>query len=178
LVSGKEVVVERRVNDVKVKLHRGDITELEVDAIVNAANNQLWMGSGVAGAIKRKGGQEIEDEAVSKGPIPIGEAVVTGAGRLKAKYVIHAATMGMDFATDERKVADATRNSLRRARELGLSTIAFPALGAGVGRFPLSQVAQIMIGEVKRHVSEATSLDTVIFAVYDEAAHRAFEAEL
>lgn len=92
--------------------------------------------------------------------------------------MIHAATMGMDFATDERKVADATRNSLRRARELGLSTIAFPALGAGVGRFPLSQVAQIMIGEVKRHVSEATSLDTVIFAVYDEAAHRAFEAEL
>lgn len=174
----KGVKVERKLNKTTIRLYQGDITELEVDAIVNAANNHLWMGGGVAGAIKRKGGREIEEEAVKKGPIPIGETVVTGAGRLRAKHVIHAATMGQDLATDEGKVADATKNSLLRALGLGLSSIAFPALGAGVGCLPLSQVARVMMGEVKRHISEATTLEVVIFALYDEAAYRAFEAEL
>lgn len=174
----KKVEVERKVNRTTLRLCRGNITELEADAIVNAANNRLWMGGGVAGAIKRKGGKEIEEEAVRKGPIPIGEAVVTGAGRLRAKHVIHAATMGQDLATDERKVADATRNSLLRARELRLTSIAFPALGAGVGHLPLPQVARIMMAEVKGHIGEGTTLATVVFALYDEAAYRAFEAEL
>ncbi|MEM3087272.1 MAG: macro domain-containing protein [Halobacteria archaeon] len=93
----------------KIELFQGDTTALEVDAIVNAANNRLLMGAGVAGAIKRRCGQEIEDEGVRKGPIPVGEAAVTGAGRLKARYVIHAAVMAMDFQTDAKKIRDARR---------------------------------------------------------------------
>ena len=113
----------------KIKFVKGDITDMEVDAIVNAANNELWMGGGVAGAIKRKGGIEIEEEAVKKGPIPVGEAIVTGAGKLKAKYVIHGAVMGRDLQTDAEKIKNATINSLKRAEELGLKSIAFPAFG-------------------------------------------------
>src|SRR3990170_7908766 len=100
---------------VKIEVLRGDITKLELDALVNAANNRLWMGGGVAGALKRAGGPEIEAEAIKKGPIPIGEAVVTGAGKLKAKYVIHAAVMGQDLQTDATKIRQATVNSLKRA---------------------------------------------------------------
>lgn len=157
-----------------IDLFKGDITTLEVDAIVNAANNHLWMGAGVAGAIKRAGGQSIEDEAVRKGPIPIGEAVVTGAGRLKARYVIHAAVMGQDLTTDAAKVAAATKNSLLRAEELGLKSIAFPALGTGVGGFPLSQAAEIMISTVREHLQRPTSLSRVVFALFGDEAYRAF----
>ncbi|MCM8763108.1 MAG: macro domain-containing protein, partial [Candidatus Omnitrophica bacterium] len=97
----------------EIKVIEGDITDLAVDAIVNAANNKLVMGGGVAGAIKKKGGKEIEEEAVKKGPIKIGEAIETKAGRLKAKYVIHAATMGLDFKTDEIKIRNSCANSLK-----------------------------------------------------------------
>jgi O-acetyl-ADP-ribose deacetylase len=95
----------------------GDITECSVDAVVNAANNYLWMGAGVAGAIKRKGGQVIEDEAVRQGPIPVGEAIVTSAGALKARYVIHAAAMGQDLVTNAEMIRQATINSLARTRD-------------------------------------------------------------
>lgn len=166
------------VNGISLKLYHGDITELGVEAIVNAANNHLWMGGGVAGAIKRKGGQEIEAEAVKKGPIPIGEAVATSAGRLKAKYVIHAATMGQDGQTNETKIRNATTNTLLRARELGVTSIAFPALGAGVGGFPLGKVARIMLTQVKAHASVPTSVQEVVFALYDQQAYAAFEQEL
>ncbi|MDP2728134.1 MAG: macro domain-containing protein, partial [Dehalococcoidia bacterium] len=139
----------------------------------------LWMGGGVAGAIKRKGGREIEEEAVAKGPIPVGEAVFTGAGRLKARFVIHAAAMGQDLTTDETKIRDATANSLRRAQELGLESIAFPALGAGVGGFPLSQVASVMLEEVERHLhNPSSSLRLVVFALFGSEAYQAFEKEL
>ncbi|MEE8472673.1 MAG: macro domain-containing protein [Dehalococcoidia bacterium] len=156
--------------------HRGDITQLEVEAVVNAANNQLWMGGGVAGAIKRQGGREIEDEAVAKGPIPIGEAAVTGAGKLKAKYVIHAAVMGMDFHTDAEKVRSATRNTMKRARELGIKSLAFPALGTGVGGFPLDECARIMVEEIRAHHNPG--LEEVTFALYGEEALRAFQEAL
>lgn len=162
----------------RITLYKGDITKLETEAIVNAANNALWMGAGVAGAIKRAGGEEIEREAISKGPIPIGEAVVTGAGRLKAKYVIHAAAMGQDLETDEVKIRKATKNSLLRAEELGLKSIAFPALGTGVGGFPYEEAASIMIGAVREHLAGETSLEEVVFALYGEEAYRAFEQEL
>ena len=162
----------------RITLYQGDITKLETEAIVNAANNALWMGAGVAGAIKRAGGEEIEREAMSKGPIPIGEAVVTGAGRLKAKYVIHAAAMGQDLVTDENKIRNATRNSLRRAAELGLKSIAFPALGTGVGGFPYEEAARIMIETTREHLAAKTSLEEVVFALYGEEAYRAFEREL
>lgn len=159
----------------KIELFQGDITTLEVDAIVNAANNRLLMGAGVAGAIKRRGGQEIEDEGVRKGPIPVGEAAVTGAGKLRARYVIHAAVMAMDFETDAKKIRDATRNTLKRARELGIKSIAFPALGTGVGDFPLDECARIMLDEVHKG---AADLERVVFALYGAEAHEAFERVL
>ena len=135
---------------VKIEAYHGDITHLELEALVNAANNRLWMGGGVAGALKRAGGKEIENEAVQKGPIPLGEAAVTGAGKLKARYVIHAAVMGRDLKTDAEKIRQATKNSLLRGDEIGIRSIAFPALGTGVGGFPLGDCARIMIGEVSR----------------------------
>ncbi len=136
------------------------------------------MGGGVAGALKRVGGKEIEAEAVRKGPIPIGEAVVTGAGKLKARYIIHAAVMGQDLETNAEKVRQATKNSLLRADELGIKSIAFPALGTGVGGFPRDECARIMIGEVRQFSAKKTGLDRVVFALYDEPAYQAFKQEL
>ncbi|MCK4428050.1 MAG: macro domain-containing protein, partial [candidate division Zixibacteria bacterium] len=141
--------MEKNISGVKIKVVQGDITEIEVDAIVNAANNHLWMDAGVAGAIKRRGGKEIEDEAMKKGPIPVGEAVVTSAGGLKAKYVIHAAVMGQDLVTKEEYIKNATQNSLKRAEELEIESIAFPAFGTGVGGFPTDECARIMLDQVK-----------------------------
>lgn len=154
-----------------------DITQQEVDAIVNAANDRLWMGGGVAGAIKRAGGKEIEDEAVRKGPVRVGEAVVTGAGRLRARYVIHAVTMGQDLQTSAEIIREATRNALRRAAELNLRVVALPALGTGVGGFPLGACAKIMV-EAAREVTRDTSIERVIFVVRGEEARRAFAAAL
>ena len=159
----------------EIKIVKGDITALKVDAIVNAANNELVMGGGVAGAIKRKGGQNVEDEAVKKGPIEIGEAVATSAGKLLAKFVIHAATMGMNFKTDEIKVRNSCRNSLKVAEELKISSVAFPALGCGVGGFPLLAAAKIMSQEVYRHLRETKSnLKEIIFCLYDQEAFEIF----
>ncbi len=159
----------------QIKIVRGDITDLEVDAIVNAANNKLVMGAGVAGAIKRKGGLSIEQEAVKKGPIKVGQAIETSAGALNAKYVIHAATMGLDFKTDEIKIRESCKNSLRLAGKLKISSIAFPALGCGVGGFPLLASAKIMSQEVFRYLrEEETTLKTIIFCLYDEEAYDVF----
>ncbi|MBI4504318.1 MAG: macro domain-containing protein [Chloroflexi bacterium] len=154
-----------------------DITQLDVDAIVNAANDRLWMGGGVAGAIKRAGGQEIEDEAVRKGPVKVGDAVATGAGRLKARHVIHAVTMGQDLQTSAETIRQATRSALRRAAELGLRSIALPALGTGVGGFPLGTCAKLMV-EATREVIATGSLERVVFVVRGEEARRAFAAAL
>ena len=164
-----------KIKDTEVKILQGDITDLKIDAIVNAANNKLVMGGGVAGAIKRKGGKVIEEEAVKKGPIKIGEAAFTAAGSLKAKYVIHAATMGMDFQTDEIKVRDSCRNALRIAEELKVKSIVFPALGCGVGGFPLLAAAKIMSQEVFRHLKEdGSGLKEIIFCLYDKEAYDIF----
>ena len=155
---------------------RGDIAQQEADGIVNAANNHLWMGAGVAGAIKRAGGREIEAEAVAKGPIAIGEAVATGASRLKACYVIHAAVMGQDLRTDAEKIRRASQTTLRRADELGLRSIAFPALGTGVGGFSLDECARVMLDAVEAHAAAGTtSLEQVIFVLYDAPALQAFQ---
>ncbi len=159
-----------------IKLIKGDITTFEGDAIVNAANNHLWMGAGVAGAIKRKGGMEIEKEAVSKGPIPIGEAVVTGAGELNCKYVIHGAVMGRDLKTDAQKIGMATINSLRRAEELGLSTIAFPAFGTGVGGFSFTECARVMKSALEEYFSEKkSSLKEIYFYLFTEESFHSFQ---
>jgi O-acetyl-ADP-ribose deacetylase len=154
----------------------GDITQLEVDAIANAANNALWMGAGVAGAIKRAGGEEIEREAVALGPIEVGEAVATGAGRLPAKHVIHGAVMGQDLRTSDELVRRTTQRCLELADELGCRSLALPAFGTGVGGFPLEDCAQIMVAAARAH--EPSSLERVVFAVFGGEARRAFEAAL
>ena len=154
----------------------GDIAQLEVDAIANAANDQLWMGAGVAGAIKRAGGEEIEREAVAKGPIEVGEAIATGAGRLIARYVIHGAVIGQDLRTDAELVRRTTASCLRVADELGLESLALPAFGTGVGGFPLDECARLMVEEARRF--EPRSLRRVVFAVYGDEARQAFERAL
>jgi len=165
-----------KIRDTEVKIVQGDITELKADAIVNAANNKLVMGGGVAGAIRRKGGKIIEEEAVKKGPIEVGEAVATSAGKLPAKYVIHAATMSMDFKTDEIKIRNSCRNSLKAAEDLEIKSIAFPALGCGVGGFPLLACAKIMAQEALKHLRETeTSLKEIIFCLYDQQAFTVFK---
>ena len=163
---------------IKIEVQQGDITQLELDALVNAANNRLWMGGGVAGALKKAGGKEIEAEAVKKGPIPVGEAVVTGAGKLKAKYIIHAAVMGPDLKTDAKKIREATKNSLLSGDELGIKSIAFPALGTGVGGFPLNECARIMIDEVRQYSARKTGLEKVVFVLFGQSAYQAFKQEL
>ena len=160
----------------QLEVVEGDITRLEVDAIANAANDHLWMGAGVAGAIKRAGGEEIEREAVAKGPIPVGEAVATGAGSLPARWVVHGAVMGQDLRTSTEIVRRTTASCLRLADELGASSLALPAFGTGVGGFPLGECARLMVDEVRGF--EPSSLRRVVFAVYGDEARRAFEDAL
>src|SRR5205814_4191606 len=152
------------IGQASLETERGDISQAKVDAVVNAANNHLWMGAGVAGALKRAGGLEIEREAVAKGPVEIGEAVVTSGGALPARYVIHAVVMGQDLQTDQSKIRMATRNSLIRARELAIASMAFPALGAGVGGFPPDQAADAMIEECLSFIEngKAASLKKIL----------------
>ena len=154
----------------------GDITALDVDAIANAANNALWMGAGVAGAIKRAGGEEIEREAVAKGPIDVGEAVATAAGRLPARWVVHGAVMGQDLRTDAGLVRRATESCLRVADELGAESLALPAFGTGVGGFPLDECARIMVEAARDH--RPASLKRVVFSVFGTAAKDAFDSAL
>jgi len=158
---------------------RGDITEAEVDAVVNAANAELWMGAGVAGAMKRKGGTVIEEEAVRQGPIEPGEAVLTVAGNLPATHVIHAAAMGRDLKADSAKIAAATRASLAIADKHRMASIAFPALGSGVGGVPPAQSADTMVSAVVDHVrSGKSSLQKVMFVLYQDEAFKAFSDAL
>jgi O-acetyl-ADP-ribose deacetylase len=156
----------------ELEVVEGDITELEVDAIANAANNELWMGAGVAGAIKRAGGQEIEQEAVAQAPIAVGQAVTTGAGSLKARHVVHAAVMGQDLQTSAELVSQATRRTLEVADELGARSLAMPAFGTGVGGFPIERCAELMVTEVRAF--EPANLERVVFAVFGHDAEHAF----
>ena len=147
-----------------------------MDAIANAANNELWMGAGVAGAIKRAGGDEIEREAVAKGPIAVGDAVATGGGNLPAKHVVHAAVMGQDLQTDAELIRKATRRTLEVADELGSRSLAMPAFGTGVGGFPIGECAAIMVDEARAF--EPGYLERVVFAVFGDDAEEAFRAAL
>jgi O-acetyl-ADP-ribose deacetylase (regulator of RNase III) len=161
---------------VEVEVVEGDIAELEVDAVANAANNELWMGAGVAGAIKRAGGREIEAEAVAQGPIEVGEAVVTSGGGLKARNVIHGAVMGQDLQTNADLLRKTTRRVLEVADEVGARSLALPAFGTGVGGFPLDECAAIMVREVSSY--EPRSLERIVFAVFGDDAEQAFRAAL
>ncbi|MGQ9587542.1 MAG: macro domain-containing protein [Thermoplasmata archaeon] len=164
-----------KVRNVTIQAVQGDICESSAEAIVNAANNRLWMGGGVAGAIKRRGGIDIEREAVGKGPVIVGEAIVTGAGSLRAKWVIHAAVMEQDLVTDAHKIRLATRNALRRASELGVSSIALPALGTGVGGFPVDVAARIMVEEAARHAALNEEPSLVQFVLFSSNSKAAFD---
>lgn len=160
-------------------VERGDITDAEVDAVVNAANSELWMGTGVAGAMKRKGGVVIEEEALRQGPIDVGEAVLTVAGNLPAVHVIHAATMGKDLKTDAEKITAATRSTLALVEKHKLESIAFPALGSGVGGVPPAQSAEAILSTVVQHVAHGnSSLKRVLFVLYQDEAYRAFTETL
>ena len=151
-----------------------DIAAQATDAIVNAANNAFWMGSGVAGAIKSRGGNGIEDEAMAQGPVEPGECVITSAGRLAAKHVIHAAVMGQDLETSAALIETATRNALRLADSRGLVSIALPAFGTGVGGFPIAECARIMIRTVRAHAPAARSLRLVRFVLFGQTSYIAF----
>ena len=154
----------------KVFFLKGDITDLAVDAIVNAANTDLILGAGVAGAILRKGGPRIQEECNRLAPVPLGGAAVTTAGNLKALYVIHAASMKLGGLTSAEALRAATRNSLERAEEKTFRTIAFPAVGTGIAGFPMEACARIMIAEALEHLKSLTSLEKIYFVLFDDAA--------
>jgi O-acetyl-ADP-ribose deacetylase len=160
----------------RLEVLEGDIAAVEADAVANAANDRLWMGAGVAGALKRAGGGEIEREAMALGPIPLGSAVATTAGSLPARWVIHGAVMGQDLRTDGELVRRTTRSCLELAEELGCRSLALPAFGTGVGGFSIAECAWIMAGEARSF--EPQSLERVIFAVFGREAYDAFSSAL
>jgi O-acetyl-ADP-ribose deacetylase len=162
----------------RIELWNGDICDLEVDAIVNAANVSLWMATGVGGALKRAGGDEIEFAAVRQAPVPIGGAIVTGAGRLAARHVIHAVSIDHDRRTSERAIEAAVRSAMARAREIGAASVAFPALGTGVGGFPLGHAALITVETVRDELPRSPAIEHVIFALRGAAAYEAFSVAL
>ena len=176
----------------KIEIRQGDITgQPDIDAIVNAANTELWLGSGVAGAIARRGGPEIEREAVAKGPVKLGEAVKTTAGDLPNRFVIHAAAMGYrvedsevpkreDSESSEAIIRDATLNSLAIAERLACKSIAFPALATGVGGFPVDECAQVMIAAAMDYAQEheQSAIELVRFVIFSADDCETFEREL
>jgi O-acetyl-ADP-ribose deacetylase len=159
----------------RIVIQQGDLTEMATDAIVNAANNDLILGAGVAGAIYRKGGEEIQKECDAIGSIPVGFAAITGAGKLKARYVIHAASMQTGRRTTAATLRGSTMHSLRLAAERRLKTIAFPAVGTGVAGFPMQECAEIMLRVAAMHLQGEAFPETVFFVLFDEAAKNVFE---
>jgi len=159
----------------RIVIQQGDLTEMETDAIVNAANNDLILGGGVAGAIRRKGGDAIQRECHEIGSIPVGFAAITGGGNLKAKYVLHAASMQLGGATTAEALRHSTAHALRIAAERGLRSIAFPAVGTGVAGFPMEECAEIMLQEAAEHLRNGSSLETIYFVLFDEEARQTFE---
>jgi O-acetyl-ADP-ribose deacetylase (regulator of RNase III) len=162
----------------RIELWNGDICDLEVDAIVNPANLSLWMATGVGGAIKRAGGDAIEFAAVRQAPVPLGGAIVTTAGNLAAKAVIHAVSLDRDRRTSGPVIEAAARSAMARAREIGAASVAFPALGTGVGGFPLDEAARITVRAVRDELSRSPSIEYVTFALRGAAAYEAFGAAL
>lgn len=159
----------------RIVLREGDITRQEVDAIVNAANTDLRLGAGVAGAIRERGGPSIQEECDRVGSIGVGEAAVTGAGALPARLVIHAASMPPGGQASEQSVRASMRASLECARQEGCRSIAVPAIGAGIAGMPLQRCAEILLEEARRHLEGDTSLEEVRFVLFGEPALRVFE---
>jgi O-acetyl-ADP-ribose deacetylase (regulator of RNase III) len=159
----------------RIIMTQGDITEMDVDAIVNAANNDLQLGSGVAGAIRRKGGEQIQKECDAIGSIPIGSAAITSGGSLKARHVIHAASMQLGGRTTAQALHASTAYSLRIATQHKFRSIAFPAIGTGVAGFPLRECAEIMLEEAVKNLEGQTSLEKLYFVLFDAPTLKVFE---
>ena len=159
----------------ELEVVQADVTKLEVDAIANAANTQLMHGGGVAGAISRAGGPDVQRESDERAPIGLGQAVETTAGDMPARWVIHAATMELGGPTSAEIVEQATRSTLAVAERLGARSLALVAFGTGVGGFPLGDAARIMAGVAREHEGE---LERIVFAVHGDEAERAFAAAL
>jgi len=170
--------MQLNVKDSVIEVIDGDITEQETDAIVNAANTALVLGAGVAGAIRKKGGPSIQQECDRLGGTHVGGAVITGAGALKARHVIHAVGPRMGEGDEGRKLTDATLNSLRAADENGLKSICFPAISTGVFGFPIERCAAIMISTAVDYLEKKTGLEKVVFCLWGSEALSVFEAEL
>jgi O-acetyl-ADP-ribose deacetylase (regulator of RNase III) len=162
----------------KIVIQQGDLTEMDTDAIVNAANNDLQLGGGVAGAIRRKGGPAIQEECDAIGSIPVGGAAITSGGKLRARFVIHAASMQLGGETTARALRGSTAHSLRIAEERGLRSIAFPAVGTGIAGFPIADCARIMLREVAEHLKKRSSLEKIHFVLFDAQALAEFEKAL
>ena len=162
----------------KIVILKGDITELDCDAIVNAANTELWMGSGVAGAILKKGGRAIEDEAVKLGPIKLGDAVITKGGALRASHVIHAAAINPGESATVDSIRKATISALEIAMEKQIKTVAFPALGTGAGGLSYAHCARAMLSETVQFLKEEEYPKYVYFVLRDDEAHKAFKETL
>jgi O-acetyl-ADP-ribose deacetylase (regulator of RNase III) len=160
----------------RIVLLEGDVTLQEVDAVVNAANSELVLGAGVAGAIARRGGPGVQAECDAHGPVPVGGAARTGAGRLPARFVIHAASMAPGGSASEESVRSSMRASLILAAEAGCRTVAVPAIGAGIGGFPLQRCAELLLAEARAHVAGQTSVEEIRFVVSGEPAYRLFES--
>ncbi|GBC69688.1 O-acetyl-ADP-ribose deacetylase [archaeon HR01] len=168
-----------RVGSTEIALLKGDITLCDVEAVVNAANSMLKMGGGVAGAILRRGGQSIQEECDRIGYCPVGGAVITGAGRLRARYVIHAVGPRMGEGDEDRKLSDAVLNTLKLATQYNVKSLAFPAISTGVFGFPKKRCAEIMIGTTIDYLlRERTSLEKILFVLYDDETYRVFEEVL
>jgi len=163
------------VGGLTVEVIEGDITATDVEAITNAANNHLWMGGGVAGAIKRAGGEEIERAAVVRGPIAVGDAVETTAGALPHRYVIHGAVVGQDLQTSADLIARTTTSCLELADRLGVRSLALPSFGTGVGGFPVEEAARLIVAALDDFVPHRQSLERVVLALFGAAAHGVFE---
>jgi O-acetyl-ADP-ribose deacetylase len=160
----------------RIVLREGDISEEEVDAIVNAANSALLLGAGVAGAIREKGGPEIQAECDGLAPIAVGDAVVTGAGQLRARFVIHAAGMPPGGSASAESVRSCVRRSFELAAERGCRTLAIPAIGAGIGGLSVQRCAEILLEEARAHLSGATPLEEIRIVLYGEPVYRVFES--
>ncbi len=170
--------MERAINQSVLELVQGDITEMETDAIVNAANAQLVMGGGVAGAIRTKGGPAIQEECNRIGGTHVGGAVITTGGNLKAKHVIHAVGPRMGEGDEDRKLKDATLNSLKIADQHHLESISFPAISTGIFGYPLDRCARIMLSTVIDYLKGETGLRRVAFCLYGEESFSAFAEQL
>lgn len=170
----KEIVIKNS----KIRLVQGDITELETDVIVNAANTQLVLGGGVAGAIRKKGGPTIQEECIKVGGTFVGGAVITTGGNLKAKYVIHAVGPRMGEGNEEEKLSNATLNSLKLMDEHKLKSIAFPAISTGIFGYPINHCARIMMSKAKEYLSGATQIGEVVFCLYSASHFEVFQKEL